>query len=358
MKSPISVQAAQLVLDSKTKPPGSLGYLETVAARLAALQDTYSPRLDRAYCVVFVADHGVADESVSAYPKAVTAEMVRNFVRGGAAVTALGRAVGAEIEVVDVGTDADLDESEGEGARLIHAKVRRGSRNLLHGQAMTEAEASAALEAGRESVQRAHTDGVQAVALGEMGIGNTTSASALLAALTGCSVEEAVGRGTGVSDERIAHKQEVVAQALMRHRLIGDTSTHTVLASLGGLEIATLVGAMLEAAEQRMAIVVDGFIVTVAALVAARLGRERGVPVAPVLFFGHEGAERGHRLALQACAEAGCDARPLLQLDLRLGEASGAALALPLLRCACALFDMASFAEAEVSGALSDEAES
>ncbi|MEM6648474.1 MAG: nicotinate-nucleotide--dimethylbenzimidazole phosphoribosyltransferase, partial [Bacteroidota bacterium] len=322
-----------------------------------ALQDTYSPRLDRARCVVFVADHGVAEEGVSAYPKAVTAEMVRNFVRGGAAVTALGRAVGAEVEVVDVGTDADLDETEGGSARLIHAKVRRGSRNLLHDPAMTEDELRAASEAGRYAVRRAHADGVQALALGEMGIGNTTSASALLAALTGCSVDEAVGRGTGVSDERIAHKRAVVAQALARHRATGDSSTHGTLASLGGLEIAALVGAMLEAAARRMFIVVDGFIVTVAALVAVRLGQETKQPVAPVLFFAHEGAERGHKHALQACAEAGCDARPLLQLDLRLGEASGAALALPLLRCACALFDMASFAEAEVSGALSEEAD-
>ncbi|MEM6648415.1 MAG: nicotinate-nucleotide--dimethylbenzimidazole phosphoribosyltransferase, partial [Bacteroidota bacterium] len=146
MTLPITVQR---VLESKTKPPGSLGYLETVAARLAALQHTYSPRLDRARCVVFVADHGVAEEGVSAYPKAVTAEMVRNFVRGGAAVTALGRAVGAEVEVVDIGTDAELDDSKGEGARLIHAKVRRGSRNLLHDPAMTEDELRAASEAGR-----------------------------------------------------------------------------------------------------------------------------------------------------------------------------------------------------------------
>ncbi|MEM1093274.1 MAG: nicotinate-nucleotide--dimethylbenzimidazole phosphoribosyltransferase [Bacteroidota bacterium] len=357
MTSPITILDAQRVLDRKTKPPGSLGYLETVAARLAALQNTYSPRADRVRCVVFAADHGVADEGVSAYPKAVTAEMVRNFVRGGAAVTALGRVVDAEVEVVDVGTDADIDESEGEGARLIHAKVRGGSRNLLRGPAMTIEEMHTALEAGRDAVRRAAADGIQALALGEMGIGNTTSASTLLAALTGYPVEEAVGRGTGVGDERMAHKREVVAQALARHKASGDRSTHGTLASLGGLEIAALAGAMLEAAGRRLAVVVDGFIVTVAALVAVRLGRENGKPVAPALFFAHEGAERGHRLALEACAEAGCYARPLLQLDLRLGEASGAMLALPLLRCACALFDMASFAEAEVSGALSEEAD-
>ena len=343
------------MLDSKTKPPGSLGRLEGVAARLAAFQNTLCPRLNRVRSVVFAADHGVADEGVSAYPKAVTAEMVRTFARGGAAVTALSRAAGIEVEVVDVGTDADLESlGEDRGARLIHAKVALGSRNLLLSPAMTGAELESALEAGRAAARRAHADGVHALALGEVGIGNTTAASALLSALTGRPATETVGRGAGVTDERLAHKHSVVEHALARHAATSTGGTRAALASLGGLEIAALVGATQEASALGLVVVVDGFIVTVAALSAVRLACEAGEPIAEALFFAHEGAEAGHRLALRACAEAGCDAEPLLRLGLRLGEASGAVLAVPLLRCACALFEMASFTEAGVSGPQSE----
>lgn len=348
----MTLEGARRLLDAKTKPPGSLGMLENLAARLAVLQNTPQPRLGRVRSIIFAADHGVADEGVSAYPRAVTAEMVRNFTRGGAAVTALGRSVHVEVEVVDVGVDAELqDVDDGAGARLVHAKVRRGSRNLLHESAMTHAELEAALAVGRAAVRRARADGVQALALGEMGIGNTTAAAALLCGFTGRSALESVGRGTGVSDQGLARKRQVVEGALARHGAAGGGDEHGVLASLGGLEIAALVGAMEAAAAQRLAVVVDGFIVTVAALAATRLAQASGGPIRDALFFAHEGVETGHRLALHACAQAGCQAEPLLQLGLRLGEASGAVLAVPLLRCACALFEMASFAEAGVSGA-------
>ncbi|MEM9663769.1 MAG: nicotinate-nucleotide--dimethylbenzimidazole phosphoribosyltransferase [Bacteroidota bacterium] len=353
MSSAITRSYAQRVLDGKTKPVGALGELEAVAARLAALQDTLRPCVDRARGLVFAADHGVTVEGVSAYPRSVTTEMVRTFVGGGAAVCALSRAMGAHVEVIDVGTDADLTGLlDGGDARLVHAKVRHGSRNLAHEPALTDAEMEAALVVGRTAIERAHADGVQIVALGEMGIGNTTAAAALLAALTGHPVQEVVGRGTGVSDERLVHKRRVVARALDRHQAAGPGGPRAALASLGGLELAALAGAVQAAAQHRLPVLVDGFIVTVAALAAVQMGAEAGRSVGPVLFFAHEGAERGHRLALDACAAAGCEATPLLCLGLRLGEGSGAVLALPLLRAACALFEMASFEEAGVSGAV------
>jgi nicotinate-nucleotide--dimethylbenzimidazole phosphoribosyltransferase len=216
--------------------------------------------------------------------------------------------------------------------------------------AMTAAECKAAVIAGREAARRAQSDGVRVLLLGEMGIGNTTASAALLAALTGAPPNETVGRGTGVDDTGLARKRDVVARALERHRSKQDDParepTERALASLGGLEIAALVGAMHEASRLGLVSVVDGFIVTVAALVAVRMQPH----VADSLVFAHVGSEAGHRLALRACADAGCRCDPLLDLDLRLGEASGAVLALGLLRSACALFEMATFGAAGVSG--------
>lgn len=330
--------AARRAMDEKTKPLGALGVLEEVAVQLAALQRTTRPEVERGRIVVFAGDHGVAAEGVSAYPQRVTGEMLRNFARGGAAVNVLARASGLELEVVDVGVAAEL----GDLAGIVHARVRRGTRNLAIEPAMTAAETEAALEAGRAAARRAAASGVRALGLGEMGIGNTTAAAALLSALTGASPELTVGRGTGVDEAGVVRKRQVVARALALHgRSLDDP--HAALAAVGGLEIAAIAGAAIEAAAREVAVVADGFISTVGVLVASRLEPS----IRPALFFAHRSAERGHGLALEALG-----GRPLLDLDLRLGEGTGAALALPLLRAAArVLGEMATFADARVSEA-------
>jgi nicotinate-nucleotide--dimethylbenzimidazole phosphoribosyltransferase len=329
---------ARAALDDKTKPVGSLGQLETVAQRLCVIQQTVEPAVERSRVIVFAGDHGVAAEGVSAYPATVTAQMMRNFAGGGAAVCVLARASGAEVEVVDVGVDADLGGLGG----VVHAKVRRGTRNFLHDAAMTPDEVEAALEVGRTAVRRAATSWADAIGLGEMGIANTTSAAALLSALTGTPPSRTVGVGTGISGETLEHKRRVVERALFRHRdLLGDPLG--ALGAVGGLEIAALAGAVLEARQAGIAVVVDGFISTTAALAAARI--DPGV--ASHLFFAHRSPERGHGLALEAL-----EARPLLDLEMRLGEGSGAAMALPILRAAGRIMrEMATFSGAGVSTA-------
>lgn len=327
---------AQRAIDQKTKPPGSLGRLEACAVQLAMLQGTLTPQVTRGRIVVFAADHGVTAAGVSAYPRQVTAEMVRNFARGGAAINVLARANDLELEVVDVGVDADFTGLDG----IVPAKVAPGSANFLEQPAMSPAMLAAALAAGRAAATRAAAAGVHMLGLGEMGIGNTTSAAALLSALTGAPVDETTGRGTGVDDEGLRRKREVVASAIARHAPF--QSAESALAAVGGLELAAIAGAAMEGAARRMAVVVDGFISTVAVLAAVRI--DPGIREA--LFFGHRSAERGHQVALAAL-----DATPLLDLDLRLGEGTGAALAMPLLRSAAAILnEMATFAEAGVSG--------
>lgn len=327
-------EKAQNEMDQKVKPPGSLGRLESLAVRLAAYLETLEPRVERGRVLIFAADHGVSRECVSAYPREVTAQMVKTFSSGGAAITVLSRTLGLEVEVIDVGVDADLPEMPG----VVSAKVRRSSRNFLEEHAMNPAELEAALEAGRAAVERA--SGADTVALGEMGIGNTTAAAALLSALTGAPPEETVGRGTGVDDERLAHKRDVVAKALRLHeRALKDP--RSALAAVGGLEIAALAGAALEAARRRKLVLVDGFISTVSALAAARLDPT----IRPALFFAHRSAEAGHGWALDAL-----EAEPLLDLGMRLGEGTGSALAFPILKAAAAILrEMATFSQAGVS---------
>jgi len=348
---------ARHALDHKTKPPGSLGRLESLAVRLAVLQQTLGPEVERAQISIFAADHGVAAEGVSAYPAQVTAQMTRTFVRGGAAICVLAAAGGVEVEVIDVGVDAAPDTLPG----IVAAKVRRGSRNLLYEPAMTPEELEAALEVGRAAARRAADAGVRALGLGEMGIGNTTAAAAVLSALTGASAERTVGRGTGIDDRGLVRKREVVERGLLRHAAaIGGTGhpdPRQALACLGGLELAAIAGAALEAPRHGLAVVADGFISTVAILTAASMvTAERLEPIAPALFFAHRSAELGHGLALEALAKVAApdgeplDTRPLLELDLRLGEGTGAALAIPILRAAArVLRDMATFEEAGVS---------
>jgi nicotinate-nucleotide--dimethylbenzimidazole phosphoribosyltransferase len=327
---------AQEAMDRKVKPPGSLGRLESLAVRLAVLQETHEPRMERARILIFAADHGVAAEGVSAYPREVTAQMVRTFASGGAAITVLARNLGLEVEVVDVGVDAELPPLPG----VVSGRVRRGSRNFVHEPAMTSEELESALEAGRAAARRAADSGADAIGLGDMGIGNTTSAAALISALTGASPAETVGRGTGVDDRGLLLKRTVVETALRLHasRLAEPRSA---LAAVGGLEIAALAGAAIEAAHLRRAALVDGFISTAAALVAARLDPE----IRPALFYSHRSAEAGHGLALMVLG-----ASPLLDLGMRLGEGTGAALAFPLLKAAAAVLrEMATFSQAGVS---------
>ncbi len=326
-------------LGNKTKPPGSLGQLEMLALELGLAQRTTSPAVDPARIIVFAGDHGVASDGVSAFPAEVTAQMCANFASGGAAVAVLARSVGAQLEVVDVGVASDISHIEG----IVHAKVARGTDNLRTTAAIAdEASLEQALQVGRETVRRAVGEDIRCVALGEMGIGNTTSAAVLTALLCRGDAHVATGRGTGLDEAGLASKRVVVEQAIERVAVHAD-DPRECLRQVGGFELAALVGAMLEAPAHGIPVVVDGFIVTAAALVACRMD----ATVRPQLVFAHRSAEPGHALAL-----ATLDARPLLDLDMALGEGSGAALALPLLRGACAILrEMATFADAGVSGA-------
>ena len=320
-------------LDALAKPRGSLGRLEELAVRLACIQGTAHPRAERRAVVIFAGDHGVTAEGVSAYRPEVTARLCYNFVAGGGVVNALARETGAEVRVIDVGVDHDFGAATG----LSHRKVSRGTRNLAVEDAMTRGEAERALLAGAAAV--ASLPPCDVLALGEVGIGNTTPASALLALLTGASAEEVVGMGTGVGSEALRRKTEVVARALERCRG-REMDTLGQLAAVGGYEIAAMAGAALEAAARRIPVVLDGFITGVAALVAAGLSPE----VAEYLVASHRSAERGHALVLERLGLS-----PLLDLGLRLGEGSGAVLAFPLLGAACAVLrDVRTFREAGI----------
>lgn len=317
-----------------TKPPGSLGRLETLATDLAALQGTPLPRADQFWITVFAADHGMATEGVSAFPQSVTAAMARNFLRGGAAINVLASQLGAHLEVVDCGMREPLLASE-----IISARAGNGSSNFTHGPAMTGLQLETALLAGSDSIARAVARQTQIFIGGEMGIGNTTAASALACALMGIEPERMTGLGTGIDQAGFTRKIEVIHRALALHSLHGQTPLDC-LRCLGGFEIAALTSAYLHAAANRLPILVDGFIATVGALTAVRLAPASRA----YMIFSHSSREPGHRLLLNELK-----ANPLLDLSLRLGEGSGAAIAASLLRTACALHhDMATFSEAGV----------
>ncbi|GAB4472168.1 MAG: nicotinate-nucleotide--dimethylbenzimidazole phosphoribosyltransferase [Burkholderiaceae bacterium] len=319
-------------LERKTKPPRSLGHLETLAVRLAVAVGSERPRLVQPQLVVFAADHGVTAHGVSAYPRAVTAQMVRNMLAGGAAVSVLARQHALALTVVDCGVDAEFESHP--SLRVL--KVCRGSADFTREPALTTAQCEAALRNGARLLEALPGN---ALLLGEMGIGNTTAAAALMARLTGLPLEQCVGRGTGIDDAALAHKRALIAQALAQHA--AARAPFEVLAALGGAEIATMTGAVLAAARARRLIVVDGFIATAAVAVAAA----HDTTVLRQCVFAHASAERGHRAWLDALG-----AEPLLNLDLRLGEGSGAALAWPLLQSACLLLaEMATFEQAGVS---------
>ena len=322
-------------LDQKTKPPGSLGRLEEVAVRVAAARGAEVPPLPVKAVVVMAADHGVAAEGVSAYPPEVTAQMVANFARGGAAINVLARAAGAEVVVVDMGVRAPVSLPG-----VLARRIGPCTRNFAAEPAMSRAEAVAALEAGIALARDLVGRGVTLLGAGEMGIGNTTAASALSACLLGRRPEELVGRGTGVDEAGLARKREVIRRALALHAATGLDPVDA-LARLGGFEIAGMAGLALGAAACRIPLLVDGFISSAAALAAVRIAPD----AAGYLLLSHRSAEPGHRLVAEALG-----LRPLLDLELRLGEGTGAALAMPLVDAALRiLHEMATFADAGVS---------
>ena len=322
----------QTALDQKTKPQGSLGRLETLALKLAQIQGRDLPALEHPQMVVFAGDHGLAARGVSAFPSDVTWQMVENFLAGGAAVSVLARQHGLALTVVDAGVKHEFAPRPG----LLQRKIGWGTADALEGPAMTAAECAEAIEAGA-GVVRGLPGNV--VLFGEMGIGNTSSASLLMARLTGEAIDRCTGRGTGVDGPALVRKTEILRKVLARHE--AATAPLDALAAFGGFEVAMLVGAVLQAAAERRVIVVDGFIVSSAVLVASRLAPH----VLQRCVFAHQSDESGHRLML-----ARLEAQPLLSLGLRLGEGSGAALAWPLLDSACRILaEMASFASAGVS---------
>ena len=327
----------QARIDGKTKPPGSLGQLERLALQIGSLQQSLSPCVDRPHLLVFAGDHGAARAGVSAYPQEVTWQMVDNFLAGGAAINVFARHNGLALQIIDAGVAHDF----GARAGLIDAKIGFGTRNYLEQAAMNAAETTAALERGEAIVRDLADQGCRVVAFGEMGIGNTAAASLLTHVLTGTSLAACVGRGAGLDDAGLARKQALLAQAVRRAGLTRDVDALTALAEFGGFEIAMMSGAMLAAAERRLLLLIDGFIVTAALLVASRVAPAIG----DYCVFCHRSAEPGHRAQLRAL-----NAEPLLDLGLRLGEGTGAALAWPLVRAAAAfLNEMASFASAGVS---------
>lgn len=327
--------AVERSLAQKTKPAGALDRVDALALQMALAQETEEPQALPATALVFAADHGVSLDGVSAYPREVTAQMVLNFIGGGAAVCTFAKAAGADVAVYDVGVDADDFTQPGIQAR----KIARGTKNLRLQAAMSPKERDEALAVGQEALERAVSQGARVVTIGEMGIGNTTSASALTAALLGTAVADVVGPGTGVQGAALEAKKRVVGDALAR--LPTDLSPLDYLQELGGLEIVAMVGVCLAAPRHRCVVVVDGFIAGVAALYAQHMDQR----VEKQLLWGHRSSEPGHDIVLRAAK-----AQPILDLQLRLGEGSGAMLALPILHAACVMLrDMATFASAGVS---------
>ncbi|MFN4216741.1 MAG: nicotinate-nucleotide--dimethylbenzimidazole phosphoribosyltransferase [Brevinematales bacterium] len=326
---------ARQAMDNKTKPLGSLGLLEEMACRLAAIQSSLQPSLEKVLVVVFAGDHGIVEEGVSLYPQEVTCQMVLNFLRGGAAINVLARQVGAELLVADMGVKGILPSHP----QLLPFKIREGTRNCLYENALTRAEVEEAIEKGREVALQYGKEKDLLIA-GEMGIGNTSSASLVLSALFDISIEDMVGKGTGVEGERYEHKRKVLADVFHR-REWKRNDPFSILEAFGGLEIAGMVGFYLGAASLGKAFVVDGFISTAAFAVASFLFPS----VVEYAFLGHLSEEKAHRLVVEKLGM-----KPILSLGMRLGEGTGAVLSVPILRAAVLLLrDMASFEEAGVS---------
>jgi len=319
-----------------TKPPGSLGILEELAIKFSAIQNTQQPQIDNIHITIFAADHGIADEAVSAFPQVVTAEMIKNFALGGAAISVLAKENNAHLEVVDLGTVVEVGKLDG----VLSQRIAAGTANFSQQAAMTQEQLSKALNAGKNAVQRALDSGAHIYIGGDMGIANTTSATALASAYLNIAPSELAGAGTGLDEKGISHKANVIEKALNKHQA-SSLSPVEILRFFAGFEIAALTGAYIYASQQGLPVIVDGFIATAAALAASKI--KSGCD--EWFIYAHQSHEQGHRLILKALHAA-----PIVSLNMRLGEASGAAVIIPLLRQACALHsNMATFDEAGVS---------
>lgn len=329
------MEQARMRQENLTKPAGSLGRLEALAIQLAGITRQVTPVIERKVVIVMAGDHGVTEEGVSAYPSAVTAQMVHNFLHGGAAINALARQAGAKVVIVDVGVAGELHAPD-----LVERKVAYGTANMANGPAMTQEQMLAAISAGIDTMEIQIQQGIELVAMGEMGIGNTTAASAITAAILQLPVEQVTGRGTGLDDEQLAHKVRIIKRVLATNA----PDTHNpldVLMKVGGLEIAGLVGVLLAAGAKRIPVVIDGFITGAAALVATELSPQ----LVDYLIAGHTSVEQGHGHILKHLG-----LRPLLNLELRLGEGTGATLAMSIIEGALRTHrEMLTFAEAGVS---------
>lgn len=322
-------------IDNKTKPPGALGQLEALALQLALIQQQERLEVSRPVVLVFAGDHGVAAEGISIAPSEVTTQMVANFLAGGAAINCFCRVNDVELSVIDAGIKLPLPTDT---PLLVNQSVGNGTENLAKQSAMTAEQLEQCLSLGADIAQHQIDKGSNVLSFGEMGIGNTTSAAAILAALTGASVSQCVGRGTGITDEQLNKKTELVEQALSR---FDERDPYSVLQQVGGFEIAQICGAMLRCAEQKITIVVDGFIVSAAAMLAHRINEN----ALDYMVFAHCSHESGHQLMLETLK-----VESLLDLGLRLGEGTGGALALPLIRAAACFYnDMATFESAGVT---------
>jgi len=334
-----AVRQAQARQDSLTKPQGSLGLLEELSVKVAGIQGVAQPRIRDKVIVTMAGDHGVVAEGVSLFPQEVTAQMVYNFLRGGAGINVLARHVGARVVVVDLGVATDLEPHP----ELWVKKVAYGTKSMAQGPAMSREEAIQAIEVGIEIVESELSRGVDIVGTGDMGIGNTTPSSTMVAALTGAPVADVTGRGTGIGDQQLAHKIATIERALAVNRP-DPADPLDVLAKVGGLEIGGIAGVVLGAAAHRLPVVIDGFISGAGALIAAGLAPQ----VKDYLIAAHLSVERGHRLVLERLGLT-----PLLNLNLRLGEGTGAALGISLVEAAVkVLNEMATFADAGVSEAM------
>lgn len=322
-------------INNLTKPKGSLGTLEELALQIGLIQQTLTPTLQHPQNIIFAADHGIVDEGVSLSPKEITWQQISNFLHGGAGINFLCRQHGFELKIVDAGVDYDLPYEKG----IIDLKVRKSSRNYLHEAAMTEEEMALCIERGAEVVRRSHEEGCNVISFGEMGIGNTSSSSLWMSCFAGIPLEECVGAGSGLDSAGIRHKYNVLNRALNNYR--GDGSAKDLIRYFGGLEMVMAVGAMLQAAELRMIILVDGFIMTNCILAASKLYPE----VLEYAIFCHQGDETGHKSVLKAMG-----AKPLLDLGLRLGEGTGAVCAYPIVDSAVRMInEMDNFAHASIT---------
>ncbi len=330
-----AMEKAKERLDSLTKPPGSLGKLEDIAIKLAGMSGKVFTEVNNKVHIVMAGDHGVVEEGVSAFPQEVTPQMVLNFINEGAAINVLARQVGAEVKIVDMGIATDL-----QAKKVINKKIKKGTDNMVKGPAMSRKEAIAALEAGIEVAGDAIKEGANIIGTGEMGIGNTTPSSAIIAAVTDINLDELVGPGTGIDSDSLQHKQQVIKKAIEVNGPDPDDGID-ILAAVGGFEIAGMAGVMLGAAAHKIPVIVDGLISGAAALIASKINKD----VVNYMLPSHKSTEPGH---INILHEIGLE--PMLDLNMRLGEGTGAVLAMNIVEAATRIIkDMATFAEASVS---------